>query len=348
MTTDSPTTRIGKPYFLQRHHGTLREVFPGFLVVALVALAAGFVSEHYGGPVMLYALLLGMACNFLAETPKTAAGIFWSSKHVLHLGVALLGARMGVDTFAALGLAPVATVLAGVMATIGFGIFLARRMGLGAPFGMLSGGATAICGASAALAIASIQPRRPDSEAHTLLTIVVITALSTLCMILYPLLVPLLGLDDRTAGVFLGATIHDVAQVVGAGYIISDTAGDTATLVKLLRVAMLVPVCLVLVFALRRAQPVSGTQTARLMPWFLLAFVLLAAARSFHLLPDAAITPMTDISRWCLIIAITAIGMKTSLGDLRHVGWKPIALITCETLFLLGVVLASLLLANHL
>lgn len=331
------TATAEKPHFLRRSHGTLREVFPGFLVVLLIAFSASFVSEHYGGPVMLYALLLGMACNFLTENAKTAPGIFWSSKHVLHVGVALLGARMGFDTFADLGFAPVATVVAGVTATIGFGLLLARRMGLGTRMGMLSGGATAICGASAALAIASLQPKDADSEARTLLTIVVVTALSTLCMILYPLLVPLLGFDDRLAGVFLGATIHDVAQVVGAGYIISDEAGDTATIVKLLRVAMLVPVCLILMLALRRSQRVTGAEGIA-VPWFLLAFVALAAAASFHALPQPILAPIAELSRWCLIIAIAAIGVKTSLGKLQHVGWKPIALIVCETLFLLGVV----------
>lgn len=340
-------TTAEKPHFLRRSHGTLREIFPGFLVVLLIAASSSFVSEHYGGPVMLYALLLGMACNFLTENAKTAPGIFWASKHVLHVGVALLGVRMSIDTFASLGFAPVITVITGVLLTIGFGMFLSRRLGLGTQMGMLSGGATAICGASAALAISSVQPKHDNSEAQTLLTIVVITALSTLCMIVYPLLVPLLGFDDRLAGIFLGATIHDVAQVVGAGYIISDTAGDTATIVKLLRVAMLVPVCVVLALALRRSRPKTTESKAVLVPWFLLAFIALAATSSFHIMPPAALAPLADISRWCLIIAIAAIGVKTSLGELQHVGWKPIALIVCETLFLLGVVLACIFIQNY-
>lgn len=338
--TTAPATQ--KPHFLRRSHGTLREVFPGFLVVLLIAFSSSFVSEHYGGPVMLYALLLGMACNFLSETPKTAAGIFWSAKHVLHVGVALLGVRMGLDNFTSLGLMPVVLVMAGVTLTMFFGIFLSRRLGLGRQMGILSGGSVAICGASAALAIASILPQKPQSEAHTLLTIVVVTALSTLCMILYPLLVPLLGFTDHTAGVFLGATIHDVAQVVGAGYIISPEAGDTATIVKLMRVAMLVPVCLVLIMVMRNTAR-SPIKNGIPLPWFLVAFVALAALSSFHLMPDTATIALSEISRWCLIIAIAAIGVKTSLGNLRHVGWKPIVLLVCETLFLLALVLGALL-----
>lgn len=341
MTTAPATT--AQPHFLRRHHGTLREVFPGFLVVLLITFSSSFVSEHYGGPVMLYALLLGMACNFLSETPKTAAGIFWSAKHVLHLGVALLGVRMSFDTFATLGMMPVALVMAGVTLTMFFGVFLSRSMGLGRQLGILSGGSVAICGASAALAISSILPPKQNSETHTLLTIVVVTALSTLCMIVYPLLVPLLGFDDHTAGIFLGATIHDVAQVVGAGYIISPEAGDTATIVKLMRVAMLVPVCLTLTLVFRRAERDTPVKSRVPLPWFLLAFVVLAAASSFGLIPQAATTALSDLSRWCLIIAISAIGVKTSLGHLRHVGWKPIVLLVSETLFLLALVVSVML-----
>jgi uncharacterized integral membrane protein (TIGR00698 family) len=332
-----------KLHFLRRSHGTLRQIFPGFLVVLLIAFSSSFVSEHYGGPVMLYALLLGMACNFLSETPKTTAGIFWSAKHILHIGVALLGVRMGVHTFTSLGIAPVLIVVMGVILTMAFGLFLAAKMGLGREFGILSGGATAICGASAALAISSILPKNEQNETHTLLTIVVITALSTFCMIIYPLLVPLLGFDDQTAGIFLGATIHDVAQVVGAGYIISDVAGDTATIVKLMRVAMLVPVCLALTMTLSRHGQHAHNNTRLQLPWFLLAFVALAALSSMELIPALATALLTDLSRWCLVIAIAAIGVKTSLGKLQHVGWKPIVLIISETLFLLMVVLAAIL-----
>lgn len=324
-------------HILRRSHATLRELFPGMLVVLLIAFSSGFVSDHYGGPVMLYALLLGMACNFLSETPKTAAGIFWAGKHVLHLGVALLGARMSIDSFTSLGPEPVLLVIVGVTTTIGFGVWLAKRMGIDTQLGILSGGSVAICGASAALAIATILPKNERNETHTLLTIVVITALSTFCMIVYPLLVPILGFDDHAAGIFLGATIHDVAQVVGAGYIISDQAGDTATLVKLMRVAMLVPVCLALTLALRGK---SARKAGLQLPWFLVAFVALAAFNSAALIPATLGTAFTNTSRWCLVIAIAAIGAKTSLGNLRHVGWKPIALIVGETLFLLGLVLA--------
>ena len=341
-TTPSTDTCCQKTHFLRRSHGTLREVFPGFMVVLLIAFSSSFVSEHYGGPVMLYALLLGMACNFLSETQKTAAGIFWSSKHILHIGVALLGVRMSLESFTSLGLMPVLIVVLGVCTTIGFGIILSRSMGLGRQLGILSGGSTAICGASAALAIASILPKKENSETHTLLVIVVVTALSTICMIVYPLLVPVFGFDDQTAGILLGATIHDVAQVVGAGYIISDTAGDTATIVKLMRVAMLIPVCITLTLLIPKPQLSQNKKRRNPLPWFLIAFIALATLSSLHIIPAPATSMLADLSRWCLVIAIAAIGVKTSLGKLQHVGWKPVILIISETLFLLAVVLLAI------
>src|SRR5208283_3707648 len=115
----------------------------------------------------------------------------------------------------------VAIVIVGVATTILFGLFLARRLGLSPMFGVLSGGSVAICGASAALAIASVLPQDKDRERDTILVVVTVTARSTLAMILYPILATSIGLDHRHAGVFIGGTIHDVAQVVGAGYMIS-------------------------------------------------------------------------------------------------------------------------------
>src|SRR6201999_2558722 len=169
-------------------------------------------------------------------------GIEFASKAVLRTGVALLGARITVEQIVALGPVPIAMVVAGVTTTILMGFLLARMLGLSRSFGILSGGSVGICGASAALAIASVLPRNKESERDVILAVVVVTGLSTIAMILYPMLVTAIGLDHMRAGLFLGGTIHDVAQVVGAGYTISQKTGDIATYVKLLRGAMLLPV----------------------------------------------------------------------------------------------------------
>jgi uncharacterized integral membrane protein (TIGR00698 family) len=159
-----------------------------------------------------------------------------------------------------------------------------------------------------------------------------------------PLLVKVLGLDHAAAGVFLGGTIHDVAQVVGAGYIISPETGDTSTVVKLMRVAMLVPVVLAFSLLFRQSQPRAG-QAGRppLLPLFLVAFVVLVLVNSAGLIPAGVAGAAADLSRWCLVTAIAALGIKTSLEKLAAVGWRPVALMVGETIFLAILVLGAVL-----
>src|SRR5690349_12752213 len=243
---------------LTRIHSRTRELAPGFIVSLIVAAAASFLSEHYGAPVMLFALLLGMALNFLASEGACKAGIEFTARTVLRIGVALLGMRITLEQIAALGWKPVALVVILVVVTIGVSVIAAKAMGFQRLFGMLTGGATAICGASAALALAAALPNHPQKERATLFTVVGVSALSTFAMIAYPMIAHALGLDERAAGIFLGATIHDVAQVVGAGYSMSKETGDIATLVKLMRVAMLLPVIVFAVMCTRAAGKGAG------------------------------------------------------------------------------------------
>jgi uncharacterized integral membrane protein (TIGR00698 family) len=320
-----------------------RSLFPGVLASGVVAAAATFLSQHYGAPVMLFALLLGMAMNFLSAEGPCAAGIEFTARQVLRLGVALLGLRITFSQVAALGWHPVAMVVFSVAVTIGISMIVARAMGFQSIFGLLTGGATAICGASAALALAAALPAHPMKERATLFTVVGVSALSTLAMIVYPMIAHALGLDAREAGVFLGGTIHDVAQVVGAGYGMSSETGDVATFVKLLRVAMLLPV-IVLATMITRARSRDDARPhgprPPLLPWFAVAFALLIAVNSIGWIPSGAVGFGSDLSRWCLVASIAAIGMKTQLREVLTVGWRPIALMVGETVFLAALFVA--------
>ncbi len=316
-----------------------RLLAPGFMAAAVVAAAASFLSEHYKAPVMLFALLLGMAMNFLSADGQCKTGIEFTSREILRVGVALLGMRITFSQIAALGWQPVLLVLVSVVVTICVAMLVARAMGFQTLFGLLTGGATAICGASAALALSAALPAHPGKEKATLFTVIGVSALSTLAMILYPMVVNALHLSPSEAGVFLGGTIHDVAQVVGAGYGMSQETGDTATVVKLMRVAMLLPVIAFasMVTRLRGAQ--DGGPRPPILPWFAVGFVLLAALNSTGWIPAAVQGGANELSRWCLVIAISALGMKTQLKELASVGIKPIVLMLGETLFLAGLVI---------
>jgi uncharacterized integral membrane protein (TIGR00698 family) len=310
-----------------------REAWPGLAVAGVVAVAATFLSVHYHASAMLFALLLGMALNFLAEEGRCLPGIQMASTLVLRTGVALLGLRITIAQVQALGWGTIALIVGSVALTIAAGVLVSRALKLGKAFGTLTGGAVAICGASAALAIASILPKHKNAERDASFTVIGVTALSTFAMILYPIAVSVLGFDDHAKGIFLGATIHDVAQVVGAGYSVSQDTGDAATIVKLLRVAMLLPVCIVIGLALH----VRGSQAAHaapVLPWFAVVFAVLVVVASTGWIPEVVVDAGSIVSRWFLVTAIAAIGMKTSLKSLVDMGLKPVMLVVVETLFL--------------
>ncbi len=314
-----------------------RGIVPGLTVAAIIALASRFVSEHYGAPAMLMALLFGIALNFLSAEPRTAPGIAWTSKTVLRMGVALLGMRISFDLAADLGAGVVALVVIAIVATIAFGMSVSRFFGFRHRFAFLSAGSVAICGASAALAIAAILPRDERSEDRLVFTVVGVTVLSTLAMIVYPVALGALGVSDLAAGIFIGATVHDVAQVVGAGYSISPEAGDAATFVKLLRVVALAPVVMLAALAIRSLMrgdaEVAGGRPP-LLPLFVAAFLILAVVSVLGLVPAVVARAGELLSGWFLLTAIAAVGLKTVPGEVLKVGAGAAMLLVAETLFL--------------
>ncbi|WP_108483132.1 YeiH family protein [Oceaniglobus ichthyenteri] len=333
--TTSPSDLIARvPVFFSTYG-------PGFAVSVVVAAAAQFLSEHYGAPAMLMALLLGIAFHFLAEEGRCVPGIGFTSKTVLRIGVALLGARISVELLIGLGPKLIGLVVAGVILTILFGLLGAKLLGRGWRFALLTGGAVAICGASAAMAIAAVLPKNEHSERNLIFTVLSVTILSTVAMIAYPIITAALELDDLAAGVFLGGTIHDVAQVVGAGFSVSNETGETATLVKLIRVTMLAPVVLVFALVIRAFADDDAADGTRppLMPLFVVMFLLLAAINSFGLIPAFAQTFLADLSKWALLVSIAAVGMKTSLRTIFDVGGQAIILIVAQTVFIASFIL---------
>lgn len=367
---------------------------PGIMLSLVIAVAASFVSEHYGGPKFLYALLIGVAFHFLSENDRCRPGIEFSAKKLVRVGVALLGVRIVVSDVSALGLWGILGLAGAVVFTLCFGVLMARVLRVSPMFGLLSGGGTGICGISATMAISSTLPQSPESERCTLMSAIGIASLSTAVMVLYPLWVRWFGMTVPEAGLFLGGSIHDVAQVVGAGSILSPDIAKAATLAKMFRVAMLVPVVLTLSLVFRRTvaaeagmahppgalplqqpqipepvttgsaraaratgstgstgssaapatasaaapQGASGTSAASarrppLLPFFLLMFVLLVAVNSLGLIPPAVQHVASDLSGWALVVSISALGIKTSFEKIAALGWRPIALMVAEALF---------------
>ena len=318
---------------------TVKQLVPGLLVTVLVAMAAAFLGSHYKGSMLLFALLLGLALHFISEDVRCMPGIQFASGTVLRLGVALLGLRLTIANVGALGWQTVLALMCAVLLTVLAGLGLAKLLKIEGRLGLLVGGATAICGASAALAIASVLPKYPHLERDTALTVVGVTTLSTLAMVSYPLLTQWLGFDALTSGKFIGATIHDVAQVVGAGYSLSPAAGDAATITKLMRVALLMPVLVIISLAVRGqiARQQNGDEPSPetpLLPWFTVAFVVLMLFNSTGWMPVSVQSAASDLSQWFLVLAIAGVGLKTSLKDVTQLGWQPVLMLVLVTLCL--------------
>jgi uncharacterized integral membrane protein (TIGR00698 family) len=244
--------------------------------------------------------------------------------------------RLTIDHVVTLGWQTVLALMISVGLTIALGLLLARLFKVGSSLGVLIGGATAICGASAALAISSVLPKTSTLERDTTLTVVGVTTLSTMAMVVYPLITQWMGFDAVMAGKFIGSTIHDVAQVVGAGYSLSPEAGDAATITKLMRVAFLMPVLVVISMVVRARMAIStesdSTVKTPLLPWFTVVFVLLMLINSTGWVSSAIQSVASNVSQAFLVLAIAGVGLKTSLQEVMQLGWRPVAMIFLVTL----------------
>ena len=330
----------------------LRRLAPGFLLSAMVAVVAvagaPFVARVVPIPAMVLALLVGIALNRVAARPVFQPGLVFCVKQLLRWAVALLGLRIALGDIAALGLATGILVVVAMVVTIAAGFVFARLLGLTAPYGALAGVGTAVCGASATLATAAVLPDYPRKDTDIVFVVVAVNALATLAIVVYPPLCVVLGFDDQVTGVMLGATIHDVAQVVGAGYAVSETAGNAAVIVKLFRVFLLLPVVLATGWWFARK---SVAVSAARVPVPVFAFVFLGLCVLNSVLPSVgAVAPLyaaakallVEASTGGLLVAIAALGLGTSLAAIGTLGWRHIATVGATTLVILAVVTAGL------
>ncbi len=308
-------------------HATWRDHVPGLIVVAAGTLSAAFISDHYGAPLTLMALLIGLALNFLSADKRLATGTAFASRALLRWGIVLVGVRVTFGQIWALGPVALLSVLAIVALTIGAGVLIARRLGFSDAFGTLAGGAVAICGASAALALATTLGERRANQAQLTLVLVGISALSATAMVTYPFVAHWLHMNDLKAGFLLGASIHDVAQALGAGYSYSDGAGQIAAIVKLTRVALLAPVLAVVALFLPRGEAGKGQG----LPWFVVGFFVLAGVNSTGIIPAIVTTAAQTAATALLAAAVTATAIRSPLPQLLEAGVRPIMVIAGAT-----------------
>lgn len=344
-----PTSQVSRSFA-----GAAIDFTPGVILSAIVAgaayLAAPYVAKLLPIPTMVLALATGVALNPLAGQPAMLPGMAFCVRTVLRWAVALLGLRVALSDIVALGWTTGALVVVAMMVTLWSGFFFARLSGRHAGFGALVGSATAVCGASAALATSTVVPDYPGKQADIAFVVVAVNALATIAMVIFPPLCVLLGFDGQATGVMLGGTIHDVAQVVGAGYAVSEPVGNTAVIVKLFRVFLLLPVVLGIGWHFTRSGANHGNARVP-VPVFALVFMGLCIVNSALPLAPALATlakpvraVLIDLSTWGLLIAIGALGLGTSITTIVTLGWRHVMTVVAVSVVIFATVTGGLLL----
>ncbi|MEQ1541338.1 MAG: putative sulfate exporter family transporter [Novosphingobium sp.] len=313
---------------------TLAALWPGLAPCGVAAAAAAWLSDHYGFPIILLGLLIGLSLNFISHDVRTHRGLDFAARTCLRIGIVVLGFQVTFAQIAALGPGPFAALAVVVAVTFAAGMAGARLSGQSHYAGILAGGATAICGASAALALYGVIGRDRLSQAQFALTLVGVSLASAFAMSVYPVLAAELGLDHGQAGFLIGASIHDVAQAIGGGYAFSDPAGSYATIVKLSRVALLAPVVALVSLAIGPAGGGTGQAGWKrlVLPWFIVAFLAVVALNSVVTVPAELGRAALTTSKVLLLLAVTATAMRSRMDLLLQMGWRAAVPVVSATL----------------
>jgi uncharacterized integral membrane protein (TIGR00698 family) len=337
---------------------TIQKLAPGILLSLAVAiasyLAAPLLKSLTGGrlalPDMVIALIIGIALHSVVMTPRFEPGMTFCVKKLLRWAIGLLGLRIALGDIIGLGLGVALLVIASMIITVLAAIWLAKLLDRDVGFGALAGAANAVCGASATLAAATVVPDYKRKSADIAFTVVMANAISTIVMLAYPPLCIWLGYDARTTGIMLGATIHDMAQVVGAGYAVSDSVGNTAVIVKLFRVFLLLPMVLAIGWYFVRQGEQAGEAKVP-VPVFALVFLGLCLVNSLMVASPALASSvgypaikalLGEASKWGLLIAIAALGLGTSLRSILTIGWRHMAVFMGATFVILFLIIIGL------
>ena len=316
----------------------IKSYTPGLLVCILAGILAAHISKITMIPVMLLAIIIGLLLHVLNSVSILKDGINWSSRGLLYTGVALMGLRIDLTDLSQVGfMAPLFVILT-LITTLLVGYAIARASGQSKDFSILMSGAVGICGVSAAAAISSALEDNPLRDAQLAITVAGITVLSTLAMLLYPFISNALNLNILESGIFMGGGIHNVSQAVGAGYAVSNEAGDLAVIFKLIRVSMLLPVIIIisLVWGKGSSTPYPNVRSKlkASTPPFLVVFCLLALLSCLNIVPDLAKNAGNISAHWALIISLVAIGIKTDTRLVMKVGVMPLTIMTLTTAFM--------------
>jgi len=307
---------------------TLAERLPGLLLTLIIAIAAFFLGQRFrlvGGPVI--GIVLGiLVANTMNLPAKLRPGIQFASKQVLQWSIIALGFGLSLNQVAKTGLDSLSVTLVTMSMAFVAAWALGRWLRVHDDLKILIGVGTAICGGSAIAAVTPIL--RPD-EHDTAFAISTIFLFNLVAVLLFPLLGHLLHLSDLGFGMWAGTAINDTSSVVAAGYSYSRTAGDFATIVKLTRATLIIPVCIALAIAVavrEKRRGGSDFKLSRIFPWFILWFLVASAVRSAGFVPAALQGPLHTAAEFLIVVALTAVGLSANLRRMASTGVRPILL----------------------
>jgi len=290
---------------------------------------------------LILAMLLGIVVQNVIGTPALAhQGVSFTLKKVLRIAIALLGLQLTAQQVAEVGVSGLAIILTTLIATFGFAKWFGRVLGVERQLTELIGAGTSICGASAVIAVNTVTDAGDEDVAYA---VACVTIFGSIAMFAYPLLPGLLHLTPRAYGLWAGASIHEIAQVVAAAFQAGKTAGDYGTIAKLTRVAMLAPVVVTLGMMAARSRTRGAVDAGRKplpKPWFVLGFISLVALNSLVALPAAPKAWIVTATGFLLSLGPAAMGLETDLGKLRAKGLRPLTLGAAASVFIAGFSLA--------
>ena len=316
------------------------QLAPGIVLCAVlsaVAIGLQTLEEHWTGRPYLEALVIAILLGTLVRTAWTpgvrfAPGIGFSAKMLLEIAVMLLGASISFQAVMQAGPALLVGIAAIVVIAIGASYSLCRLLGLPKRMGVLVACGNSICGNSAIAAVAPVIGAKPEDVASSIAFTAVLGVIVVLSL---PLLVPILTLSDIQYGVLAGLTVYAVPQVLAATLPVGLVSTQIGTLVKLVRVLMLGPVVLFLSLAVGRSS--RELSLSRLVPWFIVGFLVLSGFRSAGLIPDAILRAILPVATTLTIIAMAALGLGVDLKVLARVGGRVTLAVTLSLLVLIAI-----------
>lgn len=311
----------------------------GILLTAAVTWMAYLLSDsplfkQFNLSPIILAILTGMLIkNFLGVRRVMRPGVKFCAKKILRLAIILLGFKLSLAEVGALGLHATLLIVCISTVTLAGAYWMGRKLGISKNLSLLIASGTSICGASAVIAVDAVT--KDENDADVAFAIGVVTIFGTLFMLVYPLVFKLAAMSVPVYALWSGLSIHEVAQVVAAGFAVSPEAGAMATVVKLTRVLYIIPVTLFLsVWAAKKAGGRKFSLKNITVPWFVLMFFGVIVLNSLKIIPARPTAWLVSLDNVLMTGAMAALGLETSIGAMKKVGLKPIYLGTAASVFI--------------